>query len=218
MNSNRCYVFGAGERYGAPPIISSGDWVIAADGGYEFALSCYIQPNLLIGDFDSLTERPKGIETISLPCKKDDTDLLAALRVGWERGFRTFHILGGMGGRIDHTVANIQCLAWIARLGGQAFLYDRDVVLTIIYNGCYDLGEHATGVISVFAFGNIAEGVTIHGLDYEVTEQTLTNSYPLGISNEFIGKHAMVSVKRGALLLIFPQSCLQDEVPPRENV
>jgi thiamine pyrophosphokinase len=206
MTDKICYLFGAGERCGHPAPLSAWDFVIAADGGYDYAVSAGIVPDLLIGDFDSISAKPQFHNTISLPKMKDDTDMAAALNVGWERGFRTFHIYGGTGGRIDHTLANIQCVADIAKRGGKAFLMDKDTILTAIHNDHIAFDQSASGIISVFAFGNTAEGVTESGLKYPLSDAVLSNTHPIGISNEFIGTASRISVNSGTLIITFSRS------------
>jgi thiamine pyrophosphokinase len=203
MNEHICYIFGAGERFGNPPPTVRGDFVIAADGGYDYAVSCGITPDLLIGDFDSISAIPKFDNTITLPKIKNDTDMSAAIKEGYKKGYRTFHIYGGTGGRTAHTLANIQSIADIAQRGGRGFLFDKDGVITVIHNSHIEFGADAKGFISAFAFGEIAEGVTETGLKYSLSEATLRNTYPLGVSNEFCGKPSRISVKNGTLIIIY---------------
>jgi thiamine pyrophosphokinase len=203
MNERVCYIFGAGERCGSPPPPSPGDFVIAADGGYEYAVSCGIKPNLLIGDFDSLSEIPEFENTIVLPKIKNDTDMSAALSNGFEKGYRTFQIYGGTGGRFEHTLANIQCLGDIAKRGGRGFLICKDSVITVIHNSYIEFGSEASGFVSVFALTDIAEGVTETGLKYSLSDALIRNTYPLGVSNEFTGKISRISVKNGTLIVIY---------------
>ncbi|WP_348519540.1 thiamine pyrophosphokinase [Bifidobacterium sp. ESL0798] len=91
---------------------------------------------MVIGDFDSANVQvPAGAETIALPPEHDDPDMLSALKAGWTRGYRDFRIYGGLGGRIDHTIANIQTLALLAHNGGHGLLYGERSVVTAICNG-----------------------------------------------------------------------------------
>ena len=112
MRSDTCVIFGAGEYYGAP-VVPNGAFVVAADGGLDHVRELGVAADVVIGDFDSLTGRrpTDGERTIALPAEKDDPDMLSALKIGWSHGCRTFHIHGGLGGRIDHTIANIQLMA-----------------------------------------------------------------------------------------------------------
>lgn len=200
-----CYIFGAGESHGQPQAPSPGDFVIAADGGLTYAKRCGITPDLVVGDFDSLKEPPDdGLNIVTLPQEKDDTDMAAALSEGWRRGFRIFHIYGGTGGRLDHTLANIQCVAELARRGGRGYLFDKDAVITAIWNCGITFPADARGTISVFAHSETAVGVYEQGLKYSLADATLCNTRPIGISNEFTGEPSSISVREGTLVIIYP--------------
>jgi len=200
-----CYLFGAGDHYGPPPETTPEDFVIAVDGGLAYLAQYRKTPDLLVGDLDSLTDSPpEGIPAVSLPQEKADTDMAAAICAGWERGYRRFHIYGGTGGRLDHTLANIQCLADLARRGGQGHLFDRDTAITAIADGGeIAFSEAATGTVSVFAHSDTAEGVREHGLKYPLENAALANTYPMGISNEFMGVPSRISVAQGVLVVVY---------------
>ena len=204
MNKNICFIFGAGEHYGTPPAPGAGDLVIAADGGYAYLAAYNIPVHLVIGDFDSLETVPFNIDIIRLSPVKDDTDMVAALREGWERGYRVFHIYGGTGGRLDHTLANIQCLADLAKRGGRGFLFDRKTVITAIHNDSIFFPARAEGIVSLFAHSDIALGVSEEGFKYSLYNATLRNTYPLGVSNEFAGVPGSIAVREGTLIVIYP--------------
>jgi thiamine pyrophosphokinase len=180
------------------------DLVIAADAGYNTLLKTGIKPDLIVGDFDSIKSGvPSGTNVIRHPVMKDDTDMLLAVRLGLERGYREFHIYGGLGERLDHTLANIQVLNFIAENGGRGFLYGRDETITVIKNGEISFPARKNGFISVFAMGGDARGVNLKGLLYPLANAILTPSYPLGVSNEFTGTEAAVSAENGTLIVIW---------------
>lgn len=206
MNDGICFIFGAGERYGPPATQRPGDFTIAADGGYRYVLAQHLRADLVVGDFDSLDEPPSLPDIIRLPQEKDDTDMAAALRAGWERGYRAFRIYGGTGARIDHTLANIQCLADLARRGGRGFLYDGDSVVTAVHNGGASFPAGARGTVSAFAHTDVAAGVWETGLKYPLSGATLSNTYPLGVSNEFTGTASRIFVESGTLILVYPNT------------
>ncbi|MDF7664739.1 thiamine diphosphokinase [Bifidobacterium sp. ESL0745] len=137
--TSSCIVFAAGTYYGNEPDageLPENAFVIAADGGIDHLRGLGIRPDLVIGDFDSANVQvPEGVETIALPPEHDDPDMLSALKVGWTRGYRDFRIYGGLGGRIDHTIANIQMLALLAHNGGHGLLYGEHSVVAAICNG-----------------------------------------------------------------------------------
>lgn len=201
-----CYIFGAGEHYGPPPTPVFGDLVIAADGGFAYLEQHGLVPDLVVGDFDSLPKIPQsGVNTIVLPKEKDDTDMVAALREGQNRGYRVFHIYGGTGGRLDHTLANIQCIADLAQKGCKGCLFDRDTVITAIHNDKLIFSATARGTVSAFAHTEVCTGVYERGLKYPLTDATLRNTYPLGVSNEFTGVNSEISVREGTLIVIYPK-------------
>ncbi len=198
-----CFIIGAGSFYGLPVPVCPKDTVIAADGGWESCRRCGITPALLVADFDSLGKVPDFDRILRLPVEKDDTDMLRAVREGFARGETEFHLLGGMGGRrTDHTVANMQTLAYIARRGGRGWLYgDGERFTAVCDGGEIDFSARENGILSVFCMGADAEGVTIEGAQYTLTDAALTADFPLGVSNHFIGSAVRVAVRRGCLLI-----------------
>ena len=99
MSPPACFIFGAGPFFGLPVSPAPGDVVFAADGGYRHCQAAGLQPDLLLGDFDSLNDLPKGIPIHTFPVEKDDTDTMLAIKYGLKEGYRTFHLYGGTGGR-----------------------------------------------------------------------------------------------------------------------
>lgn len=205
MDKGICYVIGAGENFGIDFIPSQKDYVIAADGGFRYLEEAGIAADMVIGDFDTLGYRPAHPNVIQLNPEKDDTDMLAAVKEGSLKGFSTFYFYGGTGGRIEHTVANFQLLAFLSQNRKKGFLFDRDCVITAITNRELAFPETARGYLSVFSHTEKSEGVTLRGLKYKLTDATLFNTFPLGISNEFTGVKSSVSVKAGTLLIVFPK-------------
>lgn len=199
-----CFIVGAGEV--APDLTLSlrpDDLLIAADGGFSTVKRMGLTPHLVIGDFDSLGDCPNHPNTVVLPTVKDETDMCAAIRLGRERGYTRFALYGGTGGRLAHTLANLQLLDGLAQEGCRGFLVGEGTVATAVYNGELNFPAHMSGYLSVFCTGGRAEGVTLSGLKYELSGETLVSSFPLGVSNEFVGVPAQVSVENGALLVLW---------------
>ena len=200
-----CYVIGAGEFGDGCPAPRREDLVIAADGGYPACRERGIRIDLILGDFDSLGSRPKDAEApvITLPVVKDDTDMRAAVREGWRRGFRVFVLYGGAGGpRPSHTLANIQLLAEIAEKGGYGEMAGAGSRYRVIRNGMIRLAPEDYTDLSVFSLSDSAGGVSIRGARYELTDAVLTNRFPLGVSNSFLGGQVEISVREGTLLIL----------------
>lgn len=207
MNSPVCYIFGAGEFSPCEITLSDDDLVIAADGGYDHLIHIGLRADIALGDFDSVTSPELWEDTIceryTYSPEKDDTDMILAIKLGLSKGYRTFAIYGGLGGRLDHTIANIQALSYIAAEGAQAILYHEDYELTVIKNSSYTIPKEVNGCVSVFSLSDRSENVTIKGLKYEVEGVTLSNTFPLGVSNETTGKKGIISVENGILLILW---------------
>lgn len=208
MKKGICYIVGAGENCGLDFTPSADDYVIAADAGILCLEQIGITADLVIGDFDSLDYIPSHPNTIALKTEKDETDMFAAVREGIKAGYCDFHIYCGTGGRIDHTIANLQVLAYLSQNRMQGFLFDRDNVITAITDREMTFEAIPSGYISVFSYTEKSEGVYLQGLKYELDNAMLTNTFPLGVSNEFIGRESSISVGRGTLLIIFPKEAL----------
>lgn len=200
---NVCYIFGALDTDIAEFKPQENDLIIAADGGYNTLKKFNIKPDFVVGDFDSLGRVPENENIIKHPIKKDDTDTLLAVKIGLEKGFKTFAIYGAIGGRLDHTIATIQTATFVAENDGIAYIYDGNHTVTAIKNSSIKFKENNNGYISIFALSGVAKGVTIDGLLYELKNAEITPDFPLGVSNEFIGKESKITVKNGVLTIIF---------------
>ena len=203
---NRCFIFAALETKNLMVKPQANDLVIACDKGINNTDNLGITPNIIIGDFDSVSdarEMPEGIEVIRHPVEKDETDSYLAYRLGYERGFREFHIFGGTGGREDHTFANYCLLLKAKNEECDAFLYGKNQVSTVIKNEKMRIFGNPGASFSVFALGAIASGVTLKGAKYEAEKVTLTPDFPLGVSNSFTDSgYADIEVECGALLIM----------------
>ncbi len=198
-----CYVVGAGEFDGEGFAPQADDLVIAADGGYVHLAGLGVTPHIVVGDFDSLPAIPDHPCVIRHPAVKDDTDMMLAVKTGLQRGFRSFLLFGGTGGRPDHTLANLQTLAYLAEQGARGVLVGGGHTITALKDGRLAFDARFQGFLSVFCLGDRAEGVTLRGLKYTLTDATLTCQVPLGTSNEFLGTPASVEVARGTLLVVW---------------
>lgn len=199
-----CYIAGAGRSDLISLQLKENDLTIAADGGFDFFQKSGIQPAILLGDFDSIENLPAVTDqVIRYPTEKDDTDMMLAIKVGLSHGYRTFVLFGGLGNRIDHTLANIQSLVYLAKKDAIGFLYGNGTYITAIRNAWLVFPKRKDGILSVFAHNQTVRGVTLNGLKYPLTNATLYNNIPLGVSNEFIGKEAKISVEKGTLVVIW---------------
>lgn len=204
MKTKICYVVGAGDNYGLDFLPRPADMVIAADAGLRYLEESGITADLVIGDFDTLHFKPQHPNVIALNIEKDDTDMLAAVREGIHAGYELFHIYCGTGGRMEHTIANIQLLSWLSQNGKQGFLFGQDCIITVVTNTTLSFPRNASGFVSVFSYSEKSEGVYLKGLKYELDNAVLSSTFPLGVSNEFIGKESVIAVNNGTLLVVFP--------------
>lgn len=205
MDSKICYIFGAGEHSACDIRLAPDDIVIAADGGFDYLKELGLRADIVLGDFDSvINEQELPGDFIRFPKEKDDTDMMIALKEGLKRGFRVFRIYGGLGGRLDHTLANIQALTYLTGNHATGTLYCDSYAISVITDGTISFGKDRPenvpeNLCSVFSLSDVSVGVTIRGLKYELDSVTLTNTFPLGVSNEFTGKKSYIHVDKGTL-------------------
>lgn len=201
-----CVIIGASPWCTVPADFSAeGCTVICADGGYETAQKLGIRPDIVIGDFDSAGYVPSGdFELITLPVEKDDTDSMAAVRAALERGYREFFILGALGGRFDHSYANLSVLLFIAANGGTGVLLDDNTAITIRRSGDapFTMKGCIGKTVSVFPFGVPQCVVSYEGLYYPLEHGTLSIETSLGASNHVIAEEASITAEEGTALII----------------
>ena len=190
------------------------DFILAADGGLIHVQNLGLTPNGILGDFDSLGYIPEG--STVFPVEKDDTDAMLAVRKGLELGYRQFLLYGSLDGpRLDHTVANFQTLQYLADHGAVGYLVGKDYLVTVVKNQRIRFAPEATGILSVFCMGADAHGVSLSGLQYPLTNGTLTAGFPLGVSNHFVGEAAEISVTDGSVLVLYDRC---NGLPTREKL
>lgn len=144
-----------------------------------------------------------GVETRVIDPIKNDPDMLACVRIGMEQGYRSFHLIGGTGKRIDHSIANLQVLGFLAQQRMHGYLYGEHQLVRAIRNESVCFPKEMQGYFSALSLSDECHGVTERGFKYIVTDVTLCNTMPTGLSNEFVGTEAEISVKEGTLLLIY---------------
>lgn len=200
-----CFIVGAGSFSGMSILPKAEDLVIGADGGYCYLKKMGIEPQILLGDFDSLEMVPDHRHLIRHSPVKDDTDMALAVAYAEKEGYERFFLYGGMGGRLDHTIANIQLLTGMARRGLEAYLIGEGSILTTIDSERICFGKEAKGVISVFSMGSTSSGIWERGLKYPLADAHMTCDKTLGVSNEFTGCESSVEVQEGTLLIMWDE-------------
>ena len=212
----KCVIISAGDFTPMEIPLAVGDFVIACDAGLMYAQQLGILPDLIVGDFDSLSEAgPVSMAAlqeiadndpdriVKLNVIKDDTDTIKAIKIALEKGYKKFYLYGALGGkRIDHSLANIQSLLFIKHHGGRGYIMDADKILMIAENETIKFHRGNSGYLSIFTLTQKAKGVTLKGLMYTMEKGELTNDFPLGVSNEFIiDEEAEITVDEGSLLI-----------------
>jgi len=181
--------------------------VIAADGGQHLLAEMGVACDLIVGDFDS-SDVPDcaKIQVVTLPTHKDDTDVLAAIRIALERECDEFVLLGCLGGRFDHTLANVFLLRFLHDHGARGILADEMQEIRLLGAGTHEIPPQASPVFSLFPYGGDAAGVSISGAKYTVDHVTLDTAMPLGVSNEFLDTPVVITIENGYLLLVFTKN------------
>ena len=205
-----CWIVGAGDFWTPAFTPRPGDFVIAADGGLAHLQRIGAKADLVLGDFDSLGCVPKGENVLTYPPEKDDTDMMLAVKEGLRRGCARFALLGGLGGRLGHTLANVQALMYLSKHGARGLLIGEHETVTAVTDGEIRFSSAHTGYISVFCLDAPAKGVTLRGLKYPLEDAVLTSSVALGVSNEFTGAEAVVSVSSGTLVIVWSDGRLEE--------
>ncbi len=216
-----CYIIAAGKMSELDKSIlkssefHDNDLIIAADGGLVFFFECFEgkAPDVLIGDLDSLdlsglnfADKLSRTEIIRHPVEKDDTDMMLAIKLGFERGFRQFVVFGGLEGAFYHTVANIQSFKHIADRGGIVASVGSDAVSVVFSDNKITVSKikPETYKFSVFSLSEKSYEVFIKGGKYSLEGTEINNSFPVGAGNfRNPGENVIIGCKKGILLTVF---------------
>ncbi len=184
--------------------IQPDDFIICADGGYDIAVADNLYPDLLIGDFDSISEHtPRAKKIIRVPSEKDDTDLMICIQHALDKGFDEYIIIGGIGGRLDHTLGNIQSMSYACDHIRKIVMCDPENTLTMLSGGDVTLQKQpGKKHFSLFSITEECTDVTITGAKYPLTGARLAYNVTLGVSNEFVSNEVTVSLGSGKLLVV----------------
>ena len=208
-NFSRCVIVGGAPISDYPAVrayLTPNDYFIYCDCGLRHVDGLGHTPDLIIGDFDSHARPETEIETIVLPHKKDDTDTVYAVREALSRNFDSFLLLGSVGARLDHSLANVSLLLWLEELGKDAMLVDDYSEMEIV-SSREKLISDAFPYFSLVTIAGPVEGVTIRNALYELQDAAISSEYQYAVSNEPLpGKTASVSVRKGRLLLLRDRS------------
>lgn len=205
---SRCVILSAGPVENPSALngyLLPDDYFVAADGGWRLAEQMGVAPAMLVADFDSLgvLSLPNGVECVSLPTEKDITDTAEAMRLAYEKGYRSFLLLGCTGGRLDHQQAAMATAADYARCGCDVVLADGGNEIHMLTPGGYIYPACEGEKVSLFAYGGDVTGLFLDGFKYSVSDYTLSPFDALCVSNEWVGEDACLSFKSGLLMLYF---------------
>jgi len=210
----QCVILGAcldGFPKNANALIQSNAYLICADGGIQAAKQLSLSPNLIVGDFDSWPESSPapeggsvldGAEVIRLSAEKDETDTQYAVEEALRRGYRSFLILGGLGGRLDHTLANIATLEYLKDQNADGLLADDRHRVRIGRNETVLFDGFEGAALSIFPQGGGACVVSGTGVRYKLEHLRLSSGFPLGVSNHITAPQCRVTVEEGTALFI----------------
>lgn len=196
-----CLIVSGGDYCSRPE--GSFDCIIACDRGWEHAARMGVSPDLIVGDFDSSPlPADVSVPVITAPTRKDDTDTMLAVRQALDRGCREITIACAFGGRLDHTIANLQAGAFIVSHGGKARLLGENEEVLVFSGGTVRLPRRESCSLSLFALGGDCAGVTVEGAKFDCRDVTLSPAFPLGVSNVWESDAVTVSIRSGTLAVV----------------
>ena len=178
------------------------DYIVFCDSGLRHLEPLEVKPSLIVGDFDSHDNPHLDVETIVLPCEKDDTDTVFAVKEAIKRGYKEFLLIGVVGARLDHTLGNVSILLYLDSIGKKGIIIDDYSEMEIVSNEPAYI-EDSYAFFSLLNVSGTAKGITIENAKYLLNNAEITCEYQYGVSNEVLpGKTAKVSILEGKLLLI----------------
>ena len=202
---SRCVIVGGADinNYGfIREKLCAEDFVIFCDSGLKHLEQLQTKPDLIVGDFDSHENPHLDVETIVLPCEKDDTDTVYAVKEAVKRGFEDFLLMGVVGARLDHTLGNVSSLLYLDSIGKRGCIVDDYSEMEIVSNKPASICDRYA-FFSLLNITGCAKGITITGAKYPLDGGEISCEYQYGISNEVLpGETAQVTVACGKLLLI----------------
>lgn len=182
--------------------LGANDYIVFCDSGLKHLEQLEVKPSLIVGDFDSHDNPHLDVETIVLPCEKDDTDTFYAVKEAIKRGYNEFLLVGVIGERLDHTLCNVSILLYLDSLGMKGTIIDDYSEMVIISSEPAYIDD-PYAYFSLLNVSGTAKGITIDNAKYPLNNAEITCKYQYGVSNEVLqGRTAKVSIKQGNLLLV----------------
>lgn len=215
--NKKCLIVSGGEFCPLEKTSNQFDYIIACDKGFEYCINLGLKPNIVLGDFDSISTDFKehltkindcnDMQIQSFPPEKDDTDTMLAVKTALSKNYNDITILCGFGNRLDHAYANIQTAAYIVQNGGKAKIIGSSDILYAFQNCTQFFPKKDNHSLSVFSYTEKCTNVCISGAKYNLENAELKNTFPLGVSNEWKEEKVQISTGEGILIVI--QSLLQ---------
>ena len=184
---------------------AEGDLIIAADSGLNNAKTLDLAVNAVVGDYDSLGHTPDvdaDVEVITVPTEKDVTDTQLAVELALTRGATEVHIIGGLGGRLDHTLSNLAILEDLADKRVRAVIEDGQNRVRLLRSDSTILPRSGYTYVSLLALDPLCKGVEIEGVKYPLKGAKLERKFQYAVSNEITGNCCFISVRKGSLLVV----------------
>ena len=181
-----------------------GDLLIAADSGWNNAKLLRAEPDVLLGDFDSLGQKnlPDGPEIYQVPAEKDLTDTQLAVEMALARGATEIVIIGGLSGRLDHTLSNLAILEHLNEMHVPAIITDGQNRARFVKNSGALIARSEFRYLSLLAADEVVKGVSVQGCKYPLTNAKLRKTHQYAVSNEIEGNCALVEVRKGGIYII----------------
>lgn len=184
------------------------DYIIGVDKGADYLYEASLRPNLILGDFDSADHRvierfshDVHVEVRRFAVEKDETDTHLAILEAIHRGSSHIDIFGGIGSRMDHTLANIHILKIPLEKGVTCRIVNENNMISLIDTSIH-LKINDYKYLSLIPLTDTVTGITTKGLKYELNGYTMKQGISIGISNEFLKNEATVSIDKGLLIII----------------
>ena len=180
------------------------DLLIAADAGWHTAKTLGETPSILLGDMDSLgkTDIPEKVERLQVPAEKDFTDTQLAVDTAIKKGATEIVIIGGLSGRLDHTLSNLAILEDLNQKNIHAVITDGNNRVRYLHATSMLLARSGFRYLSLLTLSEKAKGVSVEGCKYPLKNATLLRNFQYAVSNEIIGNCALISVRKGGIYII----------------
>ena len=199
----RCVIIGNAEIRNYEKIKSfflPDDYFVFCDGGLKHKEKLNVNPDFIVGDFDSFDKPREDENILVLPTVKDDTDTFAAVKLMIEKGFLEFLLVGVIGERLDHTFGNVSILIYLKEKGAKGVIVD-DYSEMFLCDKNTKIKAETCSFFSVISLSDKLEGVCIKGAKYLLENATIKNSYQFAVSNEALCD-TEISVEKGDALII----------------